>query len=197
MAMPLTSRFEEALLAAARWHAAQTRKLSAAPYVGHLLAVCATVLAHGGDEDDAIAALLHDAVEDQGGRQTRDEIARRFGARVAQIVDGCTDATEMPKPPWRERKEAHLARLADVSAAVCLVEAADKLDNVRALVREYRRHGPGVWSHFHGGREGTLWYYRAMLGAIRRAAPPDLTEELEQAVGQLEQAVARGEGTSA
>jgi GTP pyrophosphokinase len=191
--MPLSPRFEEALQWTAQLHADQRRKMSNTPYVGHLLAACATVLAHGGDEDVAIAALLHDAVEDQGGAATRAEIARRFGERVAQIVDGCTDATQTPKPPWRERKEAHLTRLAHASAAVCLVEAADKLDNLRALVREYRRLGPAMWSHFRGGRDGTLWYYRAMLDVIRRAAPPDLAEELDHALAQLEQAVARGE----
>jgi len=191
--MPLGPRFEEGLLLAARLHAGQVRKLSGAPYVGHLLGVCATVLAEGGDEDEALAALLHDAVEDQGGLATRDDIARRFGPRVAEIVDGCSDATETPKPPWRERKEAHLARLADASASVCLVEAADKLDNVRALAREYRRHGPAVWSHFRGGRDGTLWYYRAMLDVLRRGAPADMVAELEQAVRALEQLAAVGQ----
>jgi (p)ppGpp synthase/HD superfamily hydrolase len=190
--MPLGARFEEGLLLAARLHAAQVRKLSGVPYVGHLLGACATVLTHGGDEDQALAALLHDAVEDQGGQATREEIARRFGEPVAQIVDGCTDATQTPKPPWRQRKEAHLARLANASAAVCLVEAADKLDNVRALAREYRRHGPAMWGHFRGGRDGTLWYYRAMLDVLRRAAPADLVAELEQALRELEQLVAGG-----
>jgi len=194
--MPLGLRFQEALLQAAQWHAAQQRKLSGTPYVGHLLSTCATALAFGADEDEAIAALLHDAVEDQGGQKIRDEIARRFGERVAEIVDGCTDATVTPKPPWRGRKEAHLARLAGASASVCLVEAADKLDNARALLREYRRYGEEVWEHFRGGREGTLWYYRAMLEVLGRAAPPDLIEELEHAIVSLEQTIEREESES-
>lgn len=188
--MALTSRFEEALVLAARMHVAQVRKLSGAPYVGHLLGVCATVLAHGGGEDEALAALLHDAVEDQGGDATGAEIARRFGPHVAQIVEDCTDTKQTPKPPWRERKESHLARLAHASPAVGLVEAADKLDNVRALTREYRRYGSAVWQHFRGGRDGTLWYYRAMLDTLRRAAPADLIVELDNALGELEQLVA-------
>lgn len=191
--MPHSLRFEEALVLAARLHADQVRKMSNTPYLGHLLAACATVVAHGGDEDEAIGALLHDAVEDQGGPPTRAEIARRFGERVAQIVDGCTDATQMPKPPWRERKESHLARLAGESASVGLVEAADKLDNARALVREYRRLGPAMWSHFRGGRDGTIWYYRAMLDTLRPLAPSALILELQEVIGQLEQLVAVGE----
>ena len=139
--MPIGKRFEAALVLAARLHAGQVRKASGTPYLGHLLGVCAIVLEHGGDEDEAIAALLHDAVEDQGGQATLDTIRERFGPRVAEIVEGATDAMETPKPPWRARKETHLHKLSGASPALRLVLAADKLDNVRALTREYRRHG--------------------------------------------------------
>lgn len=184
--MQLTARFEEALLLSARLHTGQVRKISGTPYLGHLLGVCAIVLEHGGDEDEAIAALLHDAVEDQGGQSTREEIRRRFGQQVIEIVDGCSDTTVSPKPPWRERKEAHVREMAGASRSVRLVMAADKLDNARALAREYRRRGESLWSHFRGGREGTLWYYRAMLEALRESSRSELIEELHRAVAEIE-----------
>jgi (p)ppGpp synthase/HD superfamily hydrolase len=190
--MPLGSRFEEALLLAARLHAGQVRKVSGTPYVGHLLGVCAIVIEHGGDEDEAIAALLHDAVEDQGGQSAREEIGRRFGQRVLEIVDACSDTTVSPKPPWRKRKEAHLRGMAGASPSVRLVMAADKLDNARALLREYRRRGESLWSHFHGGREGTLWYYRAMLEALRESNCYDLIRELDRAVIEIERLAGAG-----
>ncbi len=154
--------------------------------MAHLLAVAAVVMEHGGDEDETIAALLHDAVEDQGGLATREEIGRRFGQRVVEIVDGCTDTAETPKPAWRQRKEAFIARLAHAPASVRLVVAADKLHNARSILREYRRLGKLLWGHFHGGREGTLWYFRAVVNVLKRAEPTPLVEELEEAVGQLE-----------
>ena len=114
--MPLTNRFEEALTYAARAHNQQTRKGNNVPYISHLLSVAAIVLENGGSEDEAIAALLHDAVEDAGGPQRRADIAQTFGETVARIVDGCTDTDETPKPPWRERKERYIAHLEE---AVC------------------------------------------------------------------------------
>jgi GTP pyrophosphokinase len=184
--MELSDRFREALLLAATLHAKQTRKASAVPYLAHLLAVTGMVLEHGGDEDEAIAALLHDAVEDQGGAATAEEIRRRFGRRVSEIVEGCTDTSVQPKPPWRGRKEAHLARLRNASASVRLVVACDKLHNVRSLVRDYRRQGEDLWSCFRGGREGTLWYYRAAVDLLKQTGASPLVEELERAVVELE-----------
>src|ERR1051325_12202408 len=131
--MALTSRFEDALSFAARLHSGQLRKGTAIPYVSHLLAVASVALEHGADEDEAIAALLHDAVEDQGGAPTREEIRRRFGDRVVEIVDGCTDAETVPKPPWRERKERYIAHVAEASPSVRLVSASDKLHNARSI----------------------------------------------------------------
>ncbi|MBI5830235.1 MAG: bifunctional (p)ppGpp synthetase/guanosine-3',5'-bis(diphosphate) 3'-pyrophosphohydrolase, partial [Chloroflexi bacterium] len=138
--------------------------------------------------DEAIAALLHDAVEDQGGPVVRDEIRRRFGDNVAAIVDGCTDTDATPKPPWRARKEAYIAHIRTASPSVQLVSAADKLHNARAILLDYRQMGDSLWERFHGGREGTLWYYRAIVTAFREAGagPARLVDELERVVADLE-----------
>ena len=185
----LTARFEEAFLYAARLHAAQTRKSSQIPYVSHLMGVASLVLEYGGGEDEAIAALLHDAVEDQGGERTRAEILKRFGPRVAQIVDGCTDTDQEPKPPWRPRKEVFLKELRDASQEVRLVVACDKLHNARAMVRDYRACGEAIWSRFTGRREGTLWYYRALVEVLASDPAAAPVWELNLAVSELELAV--------
>lgn len=186
----LTTRFTGAVAYAARLHAQQKRKGTERPYIAHLLAVASIVLDHGGDEDTAIAALLHDAVEDQGGRPRLAEIRRKFGARVARIVDGCTDAYTDPKPPWRPRKERYIAHLAEALAEVRLVSAADKLHNAREILADYRRIGDALWSRFQGGKEGTLWYYRALLEALRQAGTSPLVEEIERVVTELERLAA-------
>ena len=180
-----SSRFSDALSYVAALHAGQRRKVSGEPYFSHLLAVAAIVMEYGGNEDEAIAALLHDAVEDQGGRRRSTEIRGRFGTAVAEIVDGCTDTAESPKPPWRQRKESHIARLRDASPSVRLVVAADKLHNALSLQREYRRRGESLWGFFHGGRDGTLWYYRAVTDALKQAAATPIVEELDRAVEEL------------
>jgi (p)ppGpp synthase/HD superfamily hydrolase len=184
--MRLSERFSSAFEYAARLHAAQTRKGTPVPYVSHLLAVSSLVLEHGGDEDEAIAALLHDAVEDQGGAATAGEIRERFGDRVAEIVLGCSDTDVYPKPPWRSRKEAHLERLRSAPASVLLVSAADKLHNARGTLSEYRQQGDKVWARFNGGREGTLWYYRATLDLLSGRAAGPLVDELSRVVADLE-----------
>lgn len=182
---------------AARLHGEQRRKGSNVPYISHLLAVAAMVIEHGADEDEAIAALLHDAIEDQGGPEARDAIRRRFGARVVSIVDGCSDTDRWPKPPWRERKEAYLARIGGDSPSIRLVSIADKLHNVRCTLRDYRAHGDAVWERFRGGRDGTLWYFRALVVAFRQTAAAGdarerpLLEDLDRAVTRLESLVAR------
>ena len=189
--MILSSRFEEALLFATKLHAGQLRKGTTIPYVAHLLAVTAIVLENGGNEDEAIAALLHDAIEDQGGDATRQEIRRRFGNTVVAIVDGCTDSDVYPKPPWRARKEAYIAHLRGASPSVRLVSAADKLHNARAVLADYRTMGEALWLRFHGGREGTLWYYRAVADALHTSGRTPLIDELERVVSELE-LLARG-----
>jgi (p)ppGpp synthase/HD superfamily hydrolase len=188
--------FESALKFASRLHANQTRKGSDAPYISHLLAVAAIALEHGATEKEAIAALLHDAVEDQGGQETLDEIRRRYGKRVARIVAACSDTDQSPKPPWRERKEAYVERLRSEPYSVRLVVAADKLHNARHLLSSYRVQGEDLWSHFNGGREGTLWYYRAVVDALSGAAEPEenqmraIIEEIDRTLAALQQAIA-------
>jgi (p)ppGpp synthase/HD superfamily hydrolase len=194
--MSSSNGFENALAYAARLHAEQTRKGSDTPYISHLLAVTAIALDHGATENEAIAALLHDAVEDQGGQDTLEEIRRRFGDQVAEIVAACSDTDELPKPPWRDRKEAFVERLRTEPYSVRLVVAADKLHNVRDVLRNYRIHGDDLWSQFKGGRDGTLWYYRAVVGALTEAGNPEETElnaiieEIGDTISLLEQAIA-------
>ncbi len=187
--MKLSTRFSEALAYAVGLHARQQRKVSGTPYVAHLLGVASIVLEYGGSEEEAIAALLHDAIEDQGGAVTRKEIGRRFGERVVEIVDGCTDADTIPKPPWRQRKEAYVAHLAGATPSMRLVSAADKLHNARALLSDYRRLGESLWDHFRGGRDGTLWYYRAVVDALYQHGASPLVDQLDRTVAELEQAV--------
>lgn len=186
----LGPRFEEALQWAAQLHARQRRKGTEIPYISHLLSVAGLVLEHGGDEDEAIAALLHDAVEDQGGLPTREEIRRRFGDRVMTIVDGCTDAVTTPTPPWRERKESYIAAIRSAAPEVLRVSTADKLHNARSILTDYRRNGEVVWGRFEGGKEGTLWYYRALVEAFRRAGWNSMVHELERVVAELERLAA-------
>jgi (p)ppGpp synthase/HD superfamily hydrolase len=184
----LSARFEEALPFAARLHRDQVRKGSKAPYVSHLLGVAAIVLEHGGNEDEAIAALLHDAVEDQGGAPMLIAIRERFGDEVAAIVEGCTDT----KPPWRPRKEAYVAHVASASPSVRLVSAADKLHNARSILDDYRSHGDAVWDRFSGGKQGTLWYYRALVEAFRSHGVTPLLEELDRVVREIERLASPG-----
>ena len=185
-APPLSNRFEEALVMATRLHGLQRRKGTDVPYVAHLLGVASLVLEGGGDEDQAIAALLHDAVEDQGGRRTLEEIRRRFGDRVAGIVEGCTDSDTVPKPPWRERKERYVDHIRHAPAEVRLVSAADKLHNARAILADLHRHGDAVWQRFTADRAGVLWYYRSLVTAFRETDTGYLADELDRVVTELE-----------
>jgi (p)ppGpp synthase/HD superfamily hydrolase len=187
--MELTQRFCDALTYAFELHRKQIRKGTAIPYLAHLLAVAGIVLEYGGTEDEAISALLHDAVEDQGGHATREEIRRRFGEEVAAIVDACTDTDQTPKPPWKERKEDYIRHIAKVSSSARLVSAADKLHNVHSIIKDYRSLGDPVWQRFNGGKEGALWYHRALVNALRQAGTSDLIESLDRAVSELEKLV--------
>jgi len=181
----LSPRFEGALRYAAQLHAGHLRKGPNIPYIAHLLAVAALVLEDGGDEEQAIAALLHDAVEDRGGLETLDEIRARFGDEVAEIVLACSDAFEQPKPPWRARKEHHLERLRDASPAVRRVTLADKVHNARSMLRDLRREGESVWARFKGGRDGTLWYLREVLTVLGEDGGY-LADELASLIEQIE-----------
>jgi (p)ppGpp synthase/HD superfamily hydrolase len=170
-AMPvlLTSAYRDALEYAIQLHAGQTRKGTEIPYISHVLAVSATVLEFGGTEEEAIAALLHDAVEDAGGQTTRKQIAERFGEPIAQIVDGCSDDSPelgQKKKPWRIRKNTHIAHLKKASPSVLLVTAADKLHNARALATDFRYLGDALWDRFTASRDDILWYYGAIVDAL-------------------------------
>ena len=182
----LGPRLQRAFRYAAEKHAGQTRKQTAVPYLSHLMAVASLVLEAGGDEDLAIAALLHDVVEDCGGTPILRDVEKKFGPRVAKVVEGCTDTLLDPKPPWRQRKEDYLRELKDADPDTRLVSAADKLHNVRSILTDYRHQGETIWSRFNGKKEGTLWYYRALRAEFQRT-PNRLTDELEIAVAELEQ----------
>lgn len=182
----LTARFAAALAFAYELHHQQTRKGTQVPYLAHLLSVTALVLEDGGDEDQAIAALLHDAPEDQGGRSVLERIRQQFGERVAQIVDGCTDTYETPKPPWRGRKEAYLDHLLRASPEVRRVSLADKLHNARTILADLQQYGPVVWERFNGRRDGTLWYYRALVATFLAPGPSPMLSELERVVKEIE-----------
>ncbi len=186
--METTGRLPEAFAFTIKIHTGQLRKGTAVPYFAHLLGVCALVITDGGDEDEAIAALLHDAVEDQGGLETLNEIRRRFGDRVADIVDGCTDSYTVPKPPWRQRKERYLDHLPHATREVQRVSLADKLDNARSILMDLRQHGDAVWRRFRGGRDGTLWYYRSLVKAFRYEGT--MLAEFERVVQEIEALVA-------
>ncbi len=180
----LTPRFAEAFAYANQMHAGQHRKQSNTPYIAHLMAVCGKVLENGGDEDLAIAGLLHDVVEDCGGLPVLEEVRARFGKRVARIVEDCTDNLG-PPVKWRERKQRYLDHLHAANADVRLVSAADKVHNVGTIVQAHREVGEKVWDRFHGGREGSLWYYSELAKELARDNNA-LTQELERLVKELE-----------
>ncbi|MCV7122719.1 HD domain-containing protein [Mycobacterium lacus] len=188
----LTPRFVDALKYAATKHATQTRKASEVPYLGHLLSVAGLVIEAGGTEEQAIAALLHDAAEDQGGAQTLAEIRQKFGAGVASIVAECSDTLETPKPPWRERKEAYIRHLREASDDAVLVSLADKLDNARAILRDFRAQGSKVWLRFSvQDPQLHVWYYRSLLEVFSRRTDSWMVGELRDVVDVLERAINR------
>jgi (p)ppGpp synthase/HD superfamily hydrolase len=182
-------RLRRAFRYAAEKHTGQTRKQTAVPYLSHLMAVASLVLEAGGDEDMAIAALLHDVVEDCGGLPRLREVRRQFGPRVAKIVEGCTDSFGDPKPEWMERKKNYLRELKDADVETRLVSASDKLHNVRTILTDYRKDGDDVWTRFSGKKDGTLWYYRALSDEYQRRKPNRITRELAIAVAELERVV--------
>jgi len=178
----LTSRFEQALIYATQLHANQVRKCSDIPYISHLLSVAALILEDGGDEEEAIAGLLHDAVEDRGGIETREAILRQFGERVVSIVDGCTEPYLEPKPPWRDRKLQYIEQMRHASPSVLRVSMADKLHNARSILTDWHREGDAVWDKFSGGKEGTLWFYRSLLEVYQQSNSKFFKLELERIV---------------
>ena len=182
----LSPRFDEALVYAARLHKNQKRKGSGIPYISHLLGVAALVLEDGGDEDEAIAALLHDAVEDQGGIKTLQEIRIRFGLHVANIVEGCTNSFTFPKPPWKIRKEQYLLKLKSASPDIIRVSLADKVHNASSTLRDISRDGDQVWARFTGGKKGALWYYQALFQIFLDKTDSILVNEFKNIVNELQ-----------
>ncbi len=186
MTVDLT-RIDQALVRAGDWHRQQTRKGSTVPYVAHLWGVASMVAEMGGSEDEIIAALLHDAVEDQGGQSTLDIIDKEFGPEVARIVLACSDSWETPKPPWRARKEAYLAHLKDADISVRRVSLADKIYNARSIVMELKALGPSAFDKFSGKRDGTLWYYRQVSAILAQQNRGPWEEELLWLADQMHQ----------
>jgi len=191
----LSGRFSKALVYAEVKHHNQVRKGGDIPYVGHLLSVASLVINDGGSEDQAIAALLHDAVEDQGGPSTLEEIRANFGEDVARIVEQCSDTDEVPKPPWLERKQRYIDHLGEVGQDTLLVSVADKLDNARSMLRDYHEHGPALWDRFNRKNpQDHLWYYDSLLAAYREHGLDSwMVEELGRVVGELKRLVEGGD----
>ncbi len=177
-------RFDDALGLAADAFRGVRRKASGIPYIAHLLWVTATVAEHGGSEDQLIAALLHDYLEDIEG-SSEAQLAARFGPEVARMVVALSDTVVRPKPPWRKRKLHYLAALRDKPPDVKLVSAADKLHNVCSCVHDYRTEGEALFDRFRGGREGTLWYFAEVVAALRHGWAHAIVDELEAQVREL------------
>jgi len=189
----LTDRFDRALLYATHVHGGQARKGTSIPYVAHLLAVAATVLEYGGSEDMAIAALLHDAVEDQGGDPRLSDIRNRFGDRVADAVRSCSDSVVnssagQRKDDWHTRKKRYIEHLNTVDQETLLVSLSDKVHNARSILRDLRKPeiGTTVWERFKNPKKETLWNYRELANAFRRLLPGQLADELSEIIDVLE-----------
>ena len=188
----LSERFQDALRFTARLHASQRRKGTKTPYLAHLMSVSAIVIENGGDEEQAIAALLHDAVEDQGGRRTLDTIRERYGERVARMVDELSDSYSIPKPPWRERKVEYLAHLPQAGKDTLLISLADKLHNARSILQDYSTEGEEIWKRFKGGKVGVLWYYRSLSDFFTGAVGGWLAAELARTIAEIERQARTG-----
>ncbi len=179
-------KFEQALVFSNQVHAEQKRKGSGAPYFAHIMGVTALVLEDGGTEEEAIAALLHDSAEDQGGQAMLDTIREKFGAKVAQIVEECSDTLETPKPSWKRRKENHLQVLESAAQETIRIMLADKIYNARNLLRGLTEHGDQVWESFKGGREGTLWYFHQMHALFHRRRTGYMLDEFTRLIHAIE-----------
>lgn len=188
-----SARFRKAFDYAARLHATQTRKGVGIPYISHLMIVAGTVIEHGGNEDQAIAALLHDAIEDHpADGRTRGEILNEFGPRVLELVESCSDSDTIPKPPWRERKERYLDHLRHTTPDARLISLADKLHNARAILADYRQIGDKLWKRFNAPKQDTLWYYRELAKTFHEVQPGLLASELQRTVTALTDIAAEG-----
>ena len=183
------SRFDEALVFVSQRHRTQTRKGTTIPYMAHLMQVSGIALENGATEDEAVAALLHDVMEDQD--VTEAELTRRFGSEVAAIVAGCSDSACTAKAPWQERKEAYIAHIATASRSVRLVSSCDKLHNARAILADYQEIGEPLWGRFNATRENILWYYQSLVSAFQEAQerhgepPSRVLRELSLVVAEI------------
>jgi (p)ppGpp synthase/HD superfamily hydrolase len=188
MTEPVTlgPRFDDALVYAHAVHAGDRRKGTLAPYLGHLIGVASIVIDDGGSEDEAIAALLHDAAEDHGGRARVDEIRAKFGDAVAKIVEDCTDSWETPKRPWAERKQAYTDHARHLNASSLRVSAADKVHNAYAILRDLRNEGESVWGRFNASADDVMAYYAGLVRSFRDAGGGRLVDELERIVKGIE-----------
>jgi (p)ppGpp synthase/HD superfamily hydrolase len=189
----LSERFLAALSLANEVHGERRRLGTEIPYLAHLLVVAGLVLEDGGDETQAIAALLHDAVEDGGGKPLLARIRSEFGAEVAAIVEACSDSLDPDDPRgWRERKAAYLAHLPAVTDEATLrVILADKVHNARSIVRDYRLEGSRLWRRFHNKTvDDQLWYFGALLEFFSTRFPGPLVEDLRRATEELEASTA-------
>jgi (p)ppGpp synthase/HD superfamily hydrolase len=196
----LSERFDAALALAHQVHRRQMRKGSQVPYIGHLLGVASIVIEYGGNETEAIAALLHDALEDApddlGVERVRAMIAEQFGLDVLAIVEHCSDTTEQPKPPWPARKRRYIAAAEHAPRPALFVSAADKLHNVCALMRDYRREGDALWIRLNAeaGKARTVGYYRALADLYLRRLPGPLADDLARFVHEFEEITGLGAG---
>jgi (p)ppGpp synthase/HD superfamily hydrolase len=182
MATKLSGRLDDAFQYAHAVHAEQTRKGTASPYISHLMGVSSIVLDDGGSEEEAIAALLHDAAEDHGGRDRLADIRRRFGDAVARIVEDCTDSWDEPKPPWAERKRAYVEHARKLPGPSLRVSAADKVHNAYAILRDVRNIGEAVWDRFSATADDVVAYYEGLVRAYREAGGGRLVDELDRIV---------------
>lgn len=178
-------------------HSRQNRKGTRVPYASHLFAVASTVLDYGGNEDQAIAALLHDSIEDQG--VTAGQLRRLFGDNVATMVVACSDSLQKDpakKAPWHQRKQTYLEHLKKAAAPVLLISAADKLHNARSILKDYRRLGDRVWRRFNAGRKDILWYYDTLVEVLQaRGRHQSLVEELARTVAGIHRISRRPSGS--
>ena len=184
---PLSTRFDEALVLASTLHRKQARKASGVPYVAHLLGVASLVLEEGGSEDMAIAALLHDAAEDQGGETVLEEISASFGTEVARWVRQASDSFTQPKAEWETRKRHHLAAIPAADREARLIMLADKVHNARSILADHARVGAVVWERFSVPRERTLWYYETLLEVFDRELSPVLYDMLSDSVRRMKE----------
>jgi len=184
----LTDRYLNALIFMYNLHKNQTRKGSSIPYISHLESVASIVWKHNGSETEAIAALLHDAVEDQGGLETLQLIMDNFGPEIAQIVVGLSDTIDHgsgPKPEWSIRKQKYIDSLSSEPYSVRLISAADKLDNIRDILRELEEMGPIMWSKFSGTPDQIIWYYKSLIDIYIKHGPKQLGLEISQVLNKI------------